>query len=64
MRVACLLALLLIAGCGRNQPAEEPTARIHDTTTTADTVAPADTLDRSRNVAPDTAARADTTPPQ
>jgi hypothetical protein len=63
MRYALLVALLALAGCAGNRAEdEEGAARIHDTTLTAgDTLAPDDTLDRSRRAVPDTAGGLDTT---
>jgi hypothetical protein len=62
MRFTMLVALLALAGCAGNKADDKENVRIRDTTVTAgDTLAPADTMDRSRRAMPDTAGALDTT---
>jgi hypothetical protein len=63
MRYATLFALLALAGCAGNRAEDEQgAARVRDTTMSAgDTLAPDDTLDRTRRAMPDTAGGVDTT---
>ncbi|MBA3444947.1 MAG: hypothetical protein H0T58_08880 [Gemmatimonadales bacterium] len=62
MRLAGLLALLLLAGCARNPEGEDENMRTRDTTmTTIDTVGSDDTVYRTRPALPDTAGGLDTT---
>jgi hypothetical protein len=63
MRLATLFALLALAGCAGNRAEDgQGAARVRDTTlTSADTLAPGDTLDRARRPVPDTAITVDTT---
>ena len=63
MRLASLLALLALAGCAGNRAEDDQgAARVRDTTiTSADTLAPGDTLDRVRRPVSDTSITVDTT---
>jgi hypothetical protein len=62
MRSSSILALLLVFGCARNPDTQPEQLRVRDTALTSeDTVAPDDTLDRSRRTIPDTAGGLDTT---
>ena len=52
--VAGLMSMVLGAGCASNKAADEPGARIRDTTLTAkDTIDPNDTLTHIRDTVPD-----------
>jgi hypothetical protein len=63
MRLTPLLALLALAGCAGNRAEDDQgAARVRDTTmTSADTLAPDDTLDRARRPVADSSITVDTT---